>query len=175
MTKPEIDFTNERYTAWIESLSVRYRESQIKAAVAVNTEMLKFYFGLGRDLVLMGKDQPWGSGFLKRVSSDLKAKMPKADCFSSTNLAYMRRFFELYVNTIYPQLGGTIEETLPQGGEWALESSQQPIGVSEYRISEILPQEVASDLPSIAEIESAVSMNIPSTTNRDGKSSPGGK
>ena len=40
--------------------------------------------------------------------------------------------------------------------KWALESSQQPIGVSEYRISEILPKDVASDLPSIADIESAV-------------------
>ena len=57
---------------------MRYRQSQIKAAVAVNTEMLKFYFGLGRDLTLMEKDQPWGSGFLKRVSLDLKTKMPTA-------------------------------------------------------------------------------------------------
>ena len=72
---------NGGYAAWIASLSVRYRESQIKAAVAVNTEMLKFYFGLGRDIALMEKDQPWGSGFLKRVSSDLKGKMPEAACF----------------------------------------------------------------------------------------------
>ena len=41
--------------------------------------------------------------------------------------------------------------------KWALESSQQHIGASEYRISEILPQEVASDLPSISDIEFAVS------------------
>ena len=81
---------NGDYAAWIESLSARYRESQIKAAVAVNTEMLKFYFGLGRDITLMEKGQPWGSGFLKRVSLDLKRKMPEADCFSPTNLAYMR-------------------------------------------------------------------------------------
>ena len=40
--------------------------------------------------------------------------------------------------------------------KWALESSQQPIGVSEYRISEILPTEIESDLPSISDIESAV-------------------
>ena len=109
MTNPEIAFTNEGYTAWIESLSTRYRESQIKAAVSVNAEMLKFYFGLGRDIVMMGKDQPWGSGFLKRVSVDLKTKMPDADCFSQTNLGYMRRFFELYAHVIYPQLGGEIE------------------------------------------------------------------
>ena len=45
--------------------------------------------------------------------------------------------------------------------KWALESSQQPIGVSEYRISEILPKEVVSDLPSIVDIESAVSTAMP--------------
>ena len=107
---------NDGYAAWIESLSARYRESQIKAAVAVNTEMLKFYFGLGRDISLMEKGQPWGSGFLKRVSFDLKRKMPEADCFSPTNLAYMRRFFGLYANIIYPQLEGKIgeAESLPQ-------------------------------------------------------------
>ena len=119
MKNPEIDFTNERYTAWIESLSVRYRESQIKAAVAVNTEMLKFYFGLGRDIVLMEKDQPWGSGFLKRVSFDLKAKMPKAEGFSVNNLIYMRCFFKLYASVVIaPQVEGKIGENklLPQLG-----------------------------------------------------------
>jgi hypothetical protein len=33
----------DNYASWIESLSVRCRQSQIKAAVAVNAEMLKFY------------------------------------------------------------------------------------------------------------------------------------
>ena len=109
---------NGGYAAWIESLSTRYRENQIKAAVAVNTEMLKFYFGLGRDITFMEKDQPWGSGFLKRVSADLKRKMPEANCFSPTNLAYMRRFFELYANIFCPQVGGKMEatESLPQVG-----------------------------------------------------------
>ena len=93
---------------WIESLSTRYRESQIKAAVAVNTEMLKFYFGLGRDIAIMEKAQPWGSGFLKRVSSDLKRKMPEAECFSVNNLIYMRCFFGLYASVIFtPQAGCT--------------------------------------------------------------------
>ena len=99
------EFKADNYASWIESLSVRYRQSQIKVAVAVNTEMLKFYFGLGHDLSLMEKDQPWGSGFLKRVSLDLKTKMPMADCFSPRNLYYMRGFFELYAKfLILPQV-----------------------------------------------------------------------
>ena len=101
------------YAAWIESLSARYRQSQIKAAVAVNTEMLKFYFGLGRDIAIMEKDQPWGSGFLKRVSFDLKQKMPMADCFSPTNLKYMRWFWQLYAPVIFcPQVVDKSKESI---------------------------------------------------------------
>ncbi len=36
----------------------------------------------------------------------------------------------------------------------------QPIGVSEFKIQEILPKEIASDLPSIAEIESEIERNV---------------
>ena len=100
---------NIDYANWLQSISKRYRQSQIKAAVAVNTEMLKFYFGLGADIVRMEKDQPWGSGFLKRLSLDLKMQMPEADCFSPRNLAYMRSFFKLYAGEpILPQVGAKL-------------------------------------------------------------------
>ena len=96
----------KEYKGWLGEISKRYRQSQIKAAVAVNTEMLKFYFGLGHDIVRMEKDQPWGSGFHKRLSVDLKMQMPEAECFSTRTLYYMRYFFELYANAvILPQLG----------------------------------------------------------------------
>ena len=102
---------NGGYAEWIELISARYRQSQIKAAVAVNVEMLKFYFGLGRDIVRMEKDQPWGSGFLKRLSVDLKMQMPDAECFSITNLKYMRLFFKLYAEApIGHQVGGQLTE-----------------------------------------------------------------
>ena len=83
----------KEYKGWLGEISKRYRQSQIKAAVAVNTEMLKFYFGLGRDIVSMEKDQPWGIGFLKRLSVDLKMQMPEAECFSPRNLYNMRDFY----------------------------------------------------------------------------------
>ena len=98
------------YAVWLQSISNRYRQSQIKASVAVNTEMLKFYFGLGRDIIVLEKDQPWGSGFLKRLSLDLKTRMPKSECFSPTNLKYMRCFYKLYARySISHQVGGQLE------------------------------------------------------------------
>lgn len=113
------------YVDWLQALSRRYRQSQIKAAIAVNSEMLRFYFSLGADIVRMEKDQPWGSGFLKRLSSDLRKAMPDAQCFSVTNLKYMRGFFRLYAPCLIGhQVGGhlekrTTDETMPAIGHQA--------------------------------------------------------
>lgn len=46
-----ITIIDSQYKEWIADLSKRYRQSQIKAAVKVNTEMLRFYWSLGRDIV----------------------------------------------------------------------------------------------------------------------------
>lgn len=55
---------NEQYRQWITNLSNRYQRSQIKAAVSVNSEMLTFYWSLGRDIVEMKADSLWGSRFM---------------------------------------------------------------------------------------------------------------
>ena len=38
------------YAEWIRNLSLRFRQGQIKAAIRVNSEMLRFYFSLGADI-----------------------------------------------------------------------------------------------------------------------------
>ena len=52
MAKP-ISILDKDYIQWIKELSIRYRRSQIKAAVKVNEEMLRFYWELGRDITEM--------------------------------------------------------------------------------------------------------------------------
>lgn len=94
----------EQYSQWIGSLSAKYRASQIKAAVAVNTELLRFYWSLGADIARLEKDQPWGSGFMDRLSFDLRTAIPDAKCFSRRNLFYIRSFYGLYAESeIVPQ------------------------------------------------------------------------
>lgn len=97
------------YDSWLESVAVSYRQSQIKAATAVNVELLKFYWSLGFDIVRLGKDESYGSGFLPRLSKDLSARMPKAHCFSLRNLYYIENFYRLYATVeILPQLGAKL-------------------------------------------------------------------
>lgn len=102
------------YTKWVEGLSVRYRQSQIKAAVKVNREMLEFYWELGRDIVKLKAEKRWGDKFLSNLSMDLRKLMPDAKCFSQTNLLYMKNFYLLYnsVFTFTPQVGEQHNEAI---------------------------------------------------------------
>ena len=41
---------DKNYVKWLSDLKKRFRIAQLKAAVKVNTEMLKFYWSLGEDI-----------------------------------------------------------------------------------------------------------------------------
>ncbi|MFN7668020.1 MAG: DUF1016 N-terminal domain-containing protein, partial [Burkholderiales bacterium] len=56
------------YREWLGNLKTRFRQVQIKAAVAVNTALLQFYWELGADIVAQQASQRWGSGFLDNLS-----------------------------------------------------------------------------------------------------------
>ena len=119
MNKP-ISILDKDYLQWVNELCMRYRQSQIKAAVKVNTEMLKFYWNLGRDIVTLKAEDRWGSKFFHNLSRDLKEANPSTTCFSPKNLLYMKNFYCMYQpyfeigqqvadqlgeNVILPQLG----------------------------------------------------------------------
>ncbi len=95
---------DDQYRQWIAELSNRYQRSQIKAATSVNSEMLAFYWSLGRDIVTMNAESKYGSSFFDKLSLDLKTIIPAAKSFSPTNLRYMKRFYEL-VSKNCPRLG----------------------------------------------------------------------
>lgn len=59
------------YGQWLGELKTRFRQVQLKAAVAVNTELLQFYWELGADIVTRQAAHGWGSGFLDNLSHDL--------------------------------------------------------------------------------------------------------
>lgn len=76
---------DQNYREWLQTVSQRFRSSQLKAAVKVNEEMLRFYWTLGRDISVMQKEAGYGSGFYKTVSDDLHDIFPDVHSFSITN------------------------------------------------------------------------------------------
>ena len=107
MNKP-INILDKDYLKWVKELCKRYRQSQIKAAVKVNTEMLKFYWSLGRDIVALKAETRWGSKFFKNLSRDLKEANPLATCFSPKNLLYMKNFYCMYLP--YTEIGQQVAD-----------------------------------------------------------------
>lgn len=91
------------YIQMLEKIKNSYKAGQLKAAVSVNSEMLKFYYSLGEEIVNLQAESRWGSGFYKKLSSDLQKEIPNVKGFSVTNLKYMKKFYEMYSPLNRPQ------------------------------------------------------------------------
>ncbi len=87
---------DENYQKWICEIKELVHVSQLKAAVQVNTEMIRMYWHIGKEISDMHADAIWGTGFYKTMSQSLKEEFPSVNGFSVTNLKYMKRFFEFY-------------------------------------------------------------------------------
>ena len=103
--------TKGEYLEWIKNVVNRFQQSQVKAAVHVNSELLQFYWNLGKDIVELKAESKWGEGFYERLSVDLSRKLPDAKCFSPTNLKYVKYFYVVYnqLFIIRPQLGDELK------------------------------------------------------------------
>lgn len=107
-----INILGHDYLQWVQELCKRYRQCQIKAAVKVNSELLKYNWQLGRDIVEMNVEQRWGESVIVQLSKDLKMAMPEAQGLSKTNIYYCRKFYQLYnpSNDFFHQLEGKTSE-----------------------------------------------------------------
>ncbi len=115
---------DEGYIQWITDIKQRFRQSQIKAAVRVNTAMLEFYWSVGRDLVMLRAEERWGSGVVKQFALDMRQAFPDETGFSDTNVKYMKRWYLFYyekvikgqqvVDLIGHQVGDELEVAISQ-------------------------------------------------------------
>ena len=90
MGKP-ISIIDKDYLQWIKELSTRYRRSQIKAAVKVNEEVLRFYWELGKDIVERDVENKYGSKFYATLSRDLKTEIQNTSGLSERNLRFITK------------------------------------------------------------------------------------
>ncbi|MGM9797003.1 MAG: YhcG family protein [Parabacteroides sp.] len=119
------------YAQWVEQLSVRYHQSQIKAAIKVNREMLKYYWELGRDIEELHVEERWGEGVIKNLSIDLQSRNPDSKGLSRTNIYYAKKFYLLYASylKIVPQVVGQLgEEQQPQAAAHTSDVVPQAVG-----------------------------------------------
>lgn len=88
--------SGKEYARLLGELKDRFRRSQIKAAVRVNSAMLEYYWEMGRDISRLYANAKYGSAFFDCLSLDLKAEFPGQTGFSSANIRYAKRWYEFY-------------------------------------------------------------------------------
>ena len=84
------------YAELLDSLKDKIRSSQLKASISVNTELIRLYWEVGREILQKQKEEGWGTKVIERLAKDLKTTFPQMAGFSPRNLFYMKQFAEAY-------------------------------------------------------------------------------
>ena len=92
--------SDKEYVEWLADVKARFRQSQIKTSIRVNTAMLEFYWSIGRDLVALRAEERWGAGVVKQFALDMRKTFPDATGFSHSNVKYMKQWYSFYLKQV---------------------------------------------------------------------------
>ena len=84
------------FKSWVSQLKQDIRSAQIRAAIKVNTELLRLYWRMGADICEKQKSASWGDGWLKELSRELMSEFPDIKGLSHRNLQYIRQWYLFY-------------------------------------------------------------------------------
>ncbi len=82
-TTKKIEVSTANYAKFITALKAKIRSAQIKGAIAVNRELIKLYWGIGREILEKQEREAWGANVLERVAKDLQNEFPSQDAICS--------------------------------------------------------------------------------------------
>jgi predicted nuclease of restriction endonuclease-like (RecB) superfamily len=91
------------YALLLATLRERIRSVQVRAALAVNRELVLLYWQIGREILAQQAAHGWGARVIERLSEDLRLAFPELKGFSPRNLKYMRAFAEAWPDEQFVQ------------------------------------------------------------------------
>jgi predicted nuclease of restriction endonuclease-like (RecB) superfamily len=74
MTQPLLP---DGYPAFLKELRQRIRDAQLRASVAVNSQLVLLYWQIGRDILIRQENERWGAKVIDRLSADLRQSFLK--------------------------------------------------------------------------------------------------
>ncbi len=96
--KQKVELSPKGYEAFLVEFKERIKTAQLRATIAVNREMLHFYWQTGRDILARQKEHGCGAKVIDRLSHDLQREFPGVEGFSPRNFRYMRAFAEAWTD-----------------------------------------------------------------------------
>lgn len=86
------------YLAFLADIKARIQQARVTAGRAVNRELVKLYWDIGRGIEEKQRSAGWGDAVVERLSSDLRAAFPDVRGFSVQNLWRMKQLYRDYTS-----------------------------------------------------------------------------
>lgn len=80
------------YAEFLAEIKARIAAARTRAALAVNSELIKLYWEIGREILDRERREGWGAKTIDSLAADLRRDFPEMSGLSRSNLHYMRRF-----------------------------------------------------------------------------------
>ena len=81
------------YAEFLNSLRVRIRSAQMRAALSASRELIQLYCDIGEGIVERQKKEGWGKSVVEKLSNVLRKEFPDIGGFSTQNIWRMRAFY----------------------------------------------------------------------------------
>lgn len=84
------------YQSLLSEIKATIRKAQVKAALAVNGEMILLYWQIGKMIAERQMQEGWSAKVIPKLAADLKNEFAEMKGYSQRNLSYMLRFAQEY-------------------------------------------------------------------------------
>lgn len=135
----------EDFRSWVMAIKTQIRATQIKASIKVNSELLRLYWSLGKQIILKEKNSCWGDRLLYKLSSELLTDFPSMKGFSERNLINIRKWYSFYSkeDTITKQLVSQLGDNffmIPWGHHLYILSHARDINEAAFYLGKVLTE-----------------------------------
>lgn len=133
------------FTALLADVKGRIQSAQTRAVLAVNAELVRLYWDIGRIIDDRQQREGWGAAVIPRLAKALKNELPELKGFSERNIKLMLAFYREY----------------PNPGEFVQQAvAQMPLsGKLPQPVAELAPSEKVQ--PPVAQLPAATFWAVP--------------
>lgn len=84
------------YATLLVDIKQRVHQARVRAMLAVNAELIRLYWDIGRVIDQRQQQEGWGAGVIPRLARDLHNALPEEKGFSERNIKRMLAFYREY-------------------------------------------------------------------------------
>ncbi|HPU18993.1 MAG TPA: PDDEXK nuclease domain-containing protein [Alicycliphilus sp.] len=102
------------YATLLADIKQRVQRAQVRAMLAVNAELIRLYWDIGRVIDERQQQEGWGAGVIPRLARDLHNDLPEEKGFFERNIKQMLAFYREYAQLSFVQQPAAQIETEPK-------------------------------------------------------------